>query len=198
LIYNIVFDVGRVLVDLHPQPIIDFLTEHGARVENIEALCESVTLEDHECGRLDGGGLLARMAALAERSPTLERLQAKWVDMFQLHPPMVNLAHRLSEHYRVYLMSNVGDIHWAHLSREYSLHRIGHGVLLSYLAGVMKPHAGIYVEAERRFNLTPAQTVFIDDRAENVSAARARGWHGIVHSGYEPTVAALRALKVDC
>src|SRR5690348_15518576 len=113
LIHNIVFDVGRVLVDLQPQPIIDFLSEHGARVENIDALCESVTLEDHECGRLDGGGLLARMAALAERSPALERLQAKWVDMFQLHPPMVNLAHRLSEHYRVYLMSNVGDIHWA-------------------------------------------------------------------------------------
>ena len=198
LIHNIVFDIGRVLVELNPQPIIDFLTEHGAHVADIEALCTSIVIDDHECGRLDGNGLLARMAALAERSPALEHLKAKWVDMFQLQPPMVNLAHRLGEHYRVYLLSNVGDIHWAHLSREYSIHRIGHGVVLSYLAGVMKPHAGIYVEAERRFGLTPAQTVFIDDRAENVSAARARGWHGIVHSGYAPTVAALRALKVDC
>lgn len=198
MIHNIVFDIGRVLVELNPQPIIDFLTEHGAHVADIEALCTSIVIDDHECGRLDGNGLLARMAALAERSPALEHLKAKWVDMFQLQPPMVNLAHRLGEHYRVYLLSNVGDIHWAHLSREYSIHRIGHGVVLSYLAGVMKPHAGIYVEAERRFGLTPAQTVFIDDRAENVSAARARGWHGIVHSGYAPTVAALRALKVDC
>jgi 2-haloacid dehalogenase len=198
LIQNIVFDVGRVLVELHPQPIVDFLSEHGARVADIDALCRSVMLEDHECGRLDGSALLARMAALAERSPALEHVHAKWVDMFELQPRMVNLAHRLSEHYRVYLMSNVGDIHWAHLSREFSLHRIGHGVLLSYLAGVMKPHAGIYVEAERRFNLTPARTVFIDDRAENIEAARQRGWHGIVHGGYAPTVAALRALHVDC
>jgi HAD superfamily hydrolase (TIGR01509 family) len=198
LIHNIVFDVGRVFVDLNPRPIIEFLSAHGVDVANIEALCESVTLEDHECGRLDGQALLARMAALARQPVALEHLHAKWIDMFVLQPDMVNLAHRLSQHYRVYLLSNVGDLHWAHLSREYRLHHIGHGVLPSFLAGVMKPHEGIYLEAERRFNLTPAKTVFVDDRPENVSAARARGWHGIVHAGYGPTVSALRALKVDC
>ena len=198
MIHNIVFDVGRVFVELNPQPIIEFLTAHGVEVSTIDGLCQSVMLDDHECGRLDGHGLLARMAALSQQPLALEHLHAKWVDMFELQPAMVDLAHRLTEHYRVYLLSNVGDLHWAHLSREYRLHRIGHGVLTSYLAGVMKPHAGIYVEAERRFNLTPAQTVFIDDPSENVSAARARGWHGIVHSGYEPTIAALRLLKVDC
>ena len=85
--------------------------------------------------------------------------------MFEIEPPMVDLAHRLSERYRVYLLSNIGDLHWAHVSREYRLHTIGHGALPSYLAGVMKPHEGIYAEAERRFGLTPAATVFIDDHA---------------------------------
>ncbi len=198
MIHNIVFDVGRVFVEINPRPIIEFLTAHGVEVAGIDGLCQSVMLDDHECGRLDGHGLLARMAALSQQPLALEHLQAKWVDMFELQPAMVNLAHRLAERYRVYLLSNVGDLHWAYLSREYRLHHIGHGVLPSYLAGVMKPHAGIYVEAERRFDLTPAQTVFVDDRSENVSAARARGWHGIVHSGYEPTIAALRSLKVDC
>jgi 2-haloacid dehalogenase len=198
VIHNIVFDVGRVIVELNPGPVIEFLTAHGVQVTSIDALCQSVVLEDHECGRLDGGGLLQRMAALAQRPVVLEHLQAKWLDMFELQPAVVDLAHRLSARYRVYLLSNIGDLHWAHLSREYRLHHIGHGVLTSYLAGVMKPHEGIYIEAERRFNLTPAQTVFIDDRPENIGAARARGWHGIVHRGYEPTVAALRALKVDC
>jgi HAD superfamily hydrolase (TIGR01509 family) len=97
----------------------------------------------------------------------------------------------------VYLLSNIGDLHWAHISREYRIHHIGHGALLSYLAGVMKPHEGIYVEAERRFALEPAATVFIDDRAENIVAAKARGWYGIVHSGYDTTLAELRALAVE-
>ncbi len=198
VIHNIVFDVGRVFVELNPAPVIEFLSAHGVQVANIDALCESIVLDDHECGRLHGSGLLQRLAGLAQQPVALEHLHAKWLDMFELQPRMVNLAHRLSERYRVYLLSNVGDLHWAHLSREYRLHHIGHGVLLSYLAGVMKPNAAIYIEAERRFNLTPAQTVFIDDRAENIVAARSRGWHGIVHSGFDPTVAALRALTVNC
>jgi len=98
----------------------------------------------------------------------------------------------------VFLLSNIGDLHWAHLSREYRLHAIGHGALPSYLAGVMKPHAGIYAEAERRFALEPAATVFIDDRADNIATARARGWQGIVHGGYHSTRTALRDLEVAC
>jgi 2-haloacid dehalogenase len=62
----------------------------------------------------------------------------------------------------------------------------------------MKPHAGIYAEAERRFALEPGATVFIDDRADNITAARARGWQGIVHADYRGTLAALRALRVSC
>ena len=198
MIRNIVFDVGWVFVHLNPGPVIEFLAAHGVEAPNIDALCDSVVLDDHESGRLDGSGLLARMAALAKQPIALEHLHAKWVDMFELQPAMVDLAHRLSDRYRVYLLSNIGDLHWAHLSREYRLHHIGHGVLPSYLAGVMKPQEGIYIEAERRFNLTPAETVFIDDRADNIGAARSRGWHGIVHTGYAPTIAALRALEVDC
>jgi len=48
------------------------------------------------------------------------------------------------------------------------------------------------------FELEPAATVFIDDRADNIAAARARGWRGIVHGGYHSTLAALRDLEVAC
>ena len=196
-IRNVVFDVGWVFVHLNPRPILEFLAGLGVATTTIDALIESVSLDDHETGRLHGQGLLERLSALSEQQPiALEALHSKWLDMFELQPAMIDLAHRLSHRYRVYLLSNIGDLHWAHLCREYRLHHIGHGVLPSYLAGVMKPHEGIYIEAERRFALTPAETVFIDDRAENIAAARARGWHGIVHSAYAPTVEGLRALGV--
>jgi HAD superfamily hydrolase (TIGR01509 family) len=198
LIHNIVFDIGWVFVHLNHRPMLEFLTAHGADAMDIESVVARISLDDHECGRLHGHGLLERIASLTQRPITLEQAHASWVGMFELQPAMVDLAHRLSAHYRVYLLSNIGDLHWAHLSREYRLHHIGHGALPSYLAGVMKPHEGIYVEAERRFGLEPSQTVFIDDRTDNIATARARGWHGIVHSGLQPTVTALRALDVDC
>ncbi len=62
----------------------------------------------------------------------------------------------------------------------------------------MRPHADIYIEAERRFALTPAATVFIDDRADNIAAARARGWEGIVHTDFTSTRQRLRGMGVGC
>ena len=198
-IRNIVFDIGWVLVRLDYRPLLDFLRAHGAQLADRDAVMSRIRLEDHETGQLAGHGLLERLRELTgSRAASLEELRVKWLDMFELEPEMVELAHRLSEARRVYLLSNIGDLHWAHLSREYRFHRIGHGALPSYLAGVMKPHAGIYAEAERRFALEPAATVFIDDRADNIATARGRGWHGIVHEGYESTVCALRGLDVAC
>ena len=182
---------------LNYRPILAHLAAHGAAVRERDALMQSIALSDHECGRMCGQGLLEKLAALATRPISLSATHAHWVNMFELDAAMVDLAHRLSERYRVFLLSNIGDLHWAQLAREFRLHAIGHGALPSYLAGVMKPHAGIYAEAERRFALEPAATVFIDDRADNIAAACARGWHGIVHRDYPTTLAGLRALAVE-
>jgi 2-haloacid dehalogenase len=197
-IRDVVFDIGWVFVRLRYQPMLELLRARGVETPDLHSALNAAALEEHECGRLHGLGLLERIAALAPEPICVEELHAHWIGMFELEPAMVELAHRLSEDHGVYLLSNIGDLHWAHLAREYGMHRIGHGALPSYLAGVMKPHAAIYAEAERRFALEPAATVFIDDRAENIEAARARGWHGIVHGGYESTLAALRGLGVDC
>jgi HAD superfamily hydrolase (TIGR01509 family) len=194
---NVVFDIGWVLVRLDYRPLLGFLQAHGAQLADRDAVMKGIRLEDHETGQLPGQGLLERLRGLTRtRTASLEETQAKWLDMFELEPAMIELAHRLSEHYRVFLLSNIGDLHWAHLAREYRLHAIGHGALPSYIAGVMKPHPAIYAEAERRFALEPAATVFIDDRADNIATATARGWHGIVHRGYGETLGHLQALGV--
>jgi len=196
LIRSIVFDIGWVLVHLDPRPILDCLAEHECDVRDLHALVRRIGLGDHETGRLTGRGLMEQVAALGRRPMHLDLAHARWLDMFELQPRMVDLAYRLTDRYRVYLLSNVGDLHWAHLSREYGLHRLGHGALPSFVTGFMKPEPGIYAEAERRFDLEPASTVFIDDREENVRAARARGWAGIEHESFHKTLRALHALEV--
>jgi 2-haloacid dehalogenase len=198
VIRNIVFDIGWVLVRLNYRPLLGFLRAHGADFADRDAVMASIPLAEHECGRLSGRELLEALAGLAATRVSPDDALTHWLDMFELDAAMVDLAHRLSERYRVYLLSNIGDLHWAHLAREYRLHAIGHGALPSYLAGVMKPHAGIYAEAERRFALEPGATVFIDDRSDNIGTACGRGWQGIVHHDHRGTLEALRRLDVLC
>jgi FMN phosphatase YigB (HAD superfamily) len=197
LIRAIVFDVGWVFVKLNTRAVLDCLAEHGCEGLEHKSWIERIPLRDHETGALHGQGLLEQIASLARRPLAPGLLQARWLDIFELEPRMVDLAHRLSDRYRVHLLSNVGDLHWAHLMKEYGIHHIGHGALPSFLTGYMKPDREIYAEAERRFGLEPRSTVFIDDREENVDGARACGWSGIVHTNYPATVAALRALGVQ-
>lgn len=195
-IRHVVFDIGWVLLNLRTQPLLDMLSERGLAHSGLEDVNERIALGDHESGRLDGAGLLANLTALVPGRLTREEAHAAWLDIFDPQPQMIALAQRLSARYRVHLLSNVGELHWAHITQRYDVHRIGHGYLQSFVAGVMKPHERIYIEAERRFGLEPAATVFIDDRADNIAAARARGWHGIVHAEAPATFAALQALGV--
>jgi 2-haloacid dehalogenase len=69
-------------------------------------------------------------------------------------------------------------------------------VLASFRVGAIKPAAAIYREAERRFDLDPAATVFIDDLSPNVAGAQACGWRAIHHRSPAETRRQLRALGV--
>ncbi len=196
MIRDIVFDIGWVFVGIHPEPMLEFLTRHGAPRIDWDTVLQRVGLDEHETGRLDGPGLMQRFRALAPQAP-LADLQRQWLELFSPREDMMQLARRVAPHHGVYLLSNIGDLHWQHLVARHQVDRIGHGALTSFAAGVMKPDAGIYAEAERRFALAPASTVFIDDRAENIEAARARGWHGIVHREFNDTRLALLRLGVE-
>ncbi len=189
----VVFDIGWVLLHLTPGPVLNWLSEHSVQHSGIEDIGARIGLEDHESGRLNGAGLLANLGKLAG-NPDLETARRLWLDMFDYQHGMFELAQRLRSRYGFFLLSNVGDLHWAHLNERYRVSDIADDVLPSFQAGIMKPHGGIYEHAERRFALTPAQTVFIDDRVDNIEAVRRRGWHGIVHSSAEATIAELLRL----
>jgi len=195
-INSIVFDIGWVLLHLDYSPLTTYLKEHGADISSMRDVTSRIGLERHESGTLAGEELLANLARLGSRPMSLSELRQRWLNMFEPQEPMLALARALAARYRVHLLSNVGELHWDYMSQEYGLDRIGHGALTSYAAGVMKPHTRIYAEAERRFGLEPAATVFIDDLPDNVSAARSRGWHGIEHRNHDATVEALAALGV--
>jgi FMN phosphatase YigB (HAD superfamily) len=117
--------------------------------------------------------------------------------MFDEAPEMFALATGLKSGYRVYLLSNIGDLHWAHVDARYGLGGLVHGAMASFRAGAAKPHAAIFRAAERQFELAPAHTVFIDDIGANIRGAEACGWRGIRHVDAATTRAALRRLGVQ-
>ena len=196
-ISNIVFDVGNVLLPLDYRPFVALLTESGADLSDLPGWLARIGLDAHERGELSGELFLERVAATCGGRPLDPvRLRGAWLDMFDDAPDMFALATGLMSDYRVFLLSNIGDLHWAHVDACYGLGGLVHGALTSFRAGVVKPDAQIFRAAERQFDLEPGRTVFIDDIGANVRGAQACGWHGIRHVDAVATRAALRRLDV--
>jgi FMN phosphatase YigB (HAD superfamily) len=196
MIRNVVFDVGNVLVKLHYQSFIGYLLQSGVDTSDLPGWLKSVDLEGHERGEVPGQVLLERIAGTAARPMDPAELRTQWLSMFERWDEMFALASGLMAEYRVYLLSNIGDMHWAHLDSLYGLETLVHGACASFRVGAIKPHADIYRKAESMFELDPAATVFLDDLLPNVIAARECGWHAIHHTDAGITRSQLRALGV--
>ncbi|XVQ82064.1 HAD-IA family hydrolase [Microbispora siamensis] len=80
----------------------------------------------------------------------------------------------------VVLVSNATSELAAHL-RELELHDAFDHVVSSYDVGVAKPDPRIFEIAARHAGVPPERCLFVDDRAENVDAARVLGMTGLVY-----------------
>ena len=194
MIRNVVFDVGGVMLRLRYQPFVRYLQEAGADLSDLPTWLATIGLEEHERGEIPGSELLLRVAATARTPLDPEDLNRRWLDMFERTDEMFALAAGLMARHRVYLLSNVGDLHWAHMDREYGIERVGHGAIASFRVGAIKPQPEIYRIAEQRLGLDPRATVFVDDHVSNIRAGREFGWVCVHHVEYQQTATELEAL----
>lgn len=190
-IRNIVFDVGRVLIQVDHSPLWAFLDHHGATISSETEFIQQTNMTDFEAGKLTDDEFLNGMAGLFPHPPSQAQLHAAWVNIFSPIEAMLDLALQLKATHRVYLLSNTNNLHWEHIVPVYQLADLCHAILTSHTCGLLKPDPAIYRLAEQEFGLQPAETVFIDDLSENAQAAHGCGWSAINHISFEDTSARL-------
>jgi len=99
--------------------------------------------------------------------------------------------------YRVAALSNTNPTHCAVMERKYG-GVIGafHRVFYSHEIHARKPDAGSYQRVMDEFGVASAQTVFLDDLAENVAGAQALGIRTVHVTSFEAMVEGLTALDL--
>jgi putative hydrolase of the HAD superfamily len=192
---TVVFDVGRVLFNFTFVPFENLLNEHGYTAPK-EDFVRDVRMYDYERGQISSEQFLENLNSLVKKPLAREEAVRAWTDMFTPVDEMLELAARLRETHRTFLLSNTTELHWEFLDRHHRINDITHGVVTSYEAREMKPNPDIYRYAEDKFQLIPARTVFIDDLEANVISARNAGWHGIHHVNPGATSLRLKELGV--
>lgn len=177
MIDTVVFDLGGVLIDWDPRYVLvnDELVaaldidgaqrelDLGTPLDRVHATWRDTYAENVEhvehVDRYFGNWHQTVAGALDDVVPILEELRDRSLGL--------------------YALSNFSGDLFREVSPRFDFLTWFDGLLISGDEGIAKPDPAIYELLLDRFDLTAQHTVFIDDRAENVAAARAAGLAGI-------------------
>ncbi len=138
----------------------------------------------YDMGKLDGPGYWRQFASdtsIELTATDIERLIENDVLMWcTINEPMLKWAKSLAEAgLKIGILSNMGEDTLAYMRQEFSwLGDFDHHTWSCEL-GIAKPDPAIYTYTCERLGVTPAEALFLDDKAENIRAAEAVGLNGI-------------------
>jgi glucose-1-phosphatase len=198
----IVFDFGNVIGFFDRRRAAEQLAAYGPPGISIEELMRFIFFTDlepaFESGRVTGAHVLEELRKNFGLVGTDEQLGVAHADMFEPNKAVCDLIPPLAWHYKLALLSNTNELHYHQFRGQFAhvLDCFGR-LFVSHEMGLRKPDPAIYHRVSEWADALPAECLFIDDLPENVAAARACGWQGIVYRGGDDLAAELRAVGVE-
>ena len=174
----VVFDIGNVLIQWQTERYYDGAIGPEARAR----LFAEVDLHGMNEAVDRGAPFRDTVHATAARHPAWEAEIRLWHDNWiDIAAPAIMQSVRLMRALKargvpVFALTNFGDEPFAFAATHYPfLAEFDHAFVSGRLK-VTKPDPAIYEIVEAEAGYPPAALLFIDDRAENIEAARTRGW----------------------
>jgi glucose-1-phosphatase len=192
----IVFDLGKVLLDFDYGIAARTLAgQSTASVQAIRALIDqSPLLLRYESAGINSREFFDEVREQIKYRGTYDQFSAAFGDIFAEIPEMIALHDDLqAQNIPTFVLSNTNEIAIGHIRARYPFFNRVRGLVLSYEHAVMKPQPRIYEIVEATSGCRAGELLFIDDRAENVEGAAARGWKAILHRTPGETVRLVRA-----
>jgi len=151
-------------------------------------LGSSPVLARFEHGDLTREQFFAEMQKITGFTGTLAEFVNDFADIFVPIPAMIEFHAELrGRGFKTLIFSNTNDIAVEHISREFPFFKDFDGYIYSYQVGSMKPDLRIYEAMELLCGKVCDDIVYIDDRAENITAGASRGWWTVLHESPEKT-----------
>lgn len=184
---NVVFDFGQVLVRFDPAYIVAQYVRDPADA----ALLEEVVFDRLYWDRMDAGTMtddelmtLARGRLPGRLWEIAGTIYYNWIYHLPEIDGMRELIISLKEEYgvSVYLLSNISCLFAAH-AKEIPILSLLDGCVFSAVCKMVKPNGEIFRHLCDTFAIEPSESVFVDDRQDNIEGARGEGFVGYCFDG---------------
>lgn len=183
MVKNLVFDLGNVLVEFKP---IDYMLRIGFEPEMATEL-NKLIFANPMWNEFDRGTITIESYSkqLKKENPQfsaeIDRVfGSDWVsNMFILDSDVSEFLEEMSHKYRIFILSNVSQYVLEHIKTLGFWKHVSGGTY-SYLIRACKPEKEIYEAFFRENHVNPAECLFLDDKPENIEAAKKWGMKGII------------------
>ena len=179
----VAFDIGGVLLDWNPRHLYRALFDgdEEAMEHFLTTVCTPEWNAHNDRGRPLAEGVALLSAEHPEHAELIEAFVSRWPETVAgpIDGTVQLLAELIERGTPVYALSNWSAETFAEARARFEFLEWFDGIVISGEEGVIKPEARIFEILCERWDLRPATTVFIDDTAANVDAARELGFQAI-------------------
>ena len=200
MIKNIVFDVGNVLFAYNPHYIADIiLTDSIHKSVYVNNLLTHDIWHEMDRGDKNWNDAVHHIIPYHPEPEKAKSDVYRLVHEFHFHLTKMEtctIFESLQKRYPVYILSNFQDKPFESLENLYPHINNVAGKIVSARVNLKKPEPEIYRHLLDTYKLNPAETVFIDDLKENITAAENLGITGIHFTSHQELKKQLEKLGV--
>lgn len=194
----ICFDLGGVLVNFDLSRARDRIKSFTSfSNEKNEEILQNIFFKENallDKGELDEKKYIPYIKEKYNLNATNDDLNIFLKDFFSENSPIVDLGLRLKKKYDVVLFSNTSWFHLNFILTSFPRLSFLDTYVVSSDFKIVKPHENYFKHACSRINREPANCLFIDDKKENVEAAKRFGMSAIHHTSNEATLDSIQSL----
>ena len=169
------FDLGKVLFDFDYNIALKKIESKisVSSDEIIHQLFFNDFGKDFEKGLVGAREFYEKFKNAFKLTSTYEEFIDSWCDIFSLNKDVASLIERLSYVYPVYLISNINELHFEYLYKNYpDIFSFFSGLILSYKVKSIKPEKEIYQLLKDKSGHDYKDIIYVDDRLDLIREAK--------------------------
>lgn len=180
-ISTIFFDLGKVLIDYDFNLAAYRVAQrsHLDAEKILEGIYPPELIAAYESGKMDCETFFGQSKELTGFTGSWEELHGMWIDIFTPIEDHIQLARQLAQYYPLAIISNISEAHVRQVESTYDFFPVFRKIFYSCRVGHIKPFPEIYEHALAEMKADRFESLFIDDKEENILTASKMGWQTI-------------------
>jgi 2-haloacid dehalogenase len=181
-----IFDLGGVLIDWNPRYLYRKLLQDEAAVDSfLSTVCTQSWNENQDAGRTFAEGCAVLKQVHPQQSELIDAWFSRYEEMLggAIEGSVAILSELRSKQLRLFALSNWSAETFPFALRRFEFLRWFQGVVLSGEVRLVKPDPRIFQLLFEKYDIDPADAVYVDDHGRNVSTAQKLGMRAIHFTG---------------